>query len=361
MIRTLLTTTALALLLTGGAVAQNAATTATPAAGALGYTATDSDNLATEIIGKQVYSSAAADAEHIGDINNLVVAEDGTVQAAVIGVGGFLGIGEKNVAVPMDQLKFVTADDNTERYVLETTKEALNEAPAFEWQDDQPTDTAAATTTAPADPNAPAENTDTAAATTTAPADANAPAESTDTAAATTPAPADANAPADSTQTAAAGNTAPANANAEADETATGAVGSTDNAMAPAGGSAMDPLNREGLTEFDESQLTAEELIGTNVYGTNDEHIGTIGDLALNEDGSVDAVIIDFGGFLGIGTKPVAVAFENLNFLADPNNNRSLVLPITREQMEAAPAFNKDTYTAERDTQRVVVGANTQS
>lgn len=336
MIRTLLTTTALALLLTGGAVAQDAAApaTATPAPGALNYTATDSDNLATEIIGKQVYSSTAADAEHIGDINNLVVAEDGTIQAVVIGVGGFLGIGEKNVAVPMDQLEFATAEDNTERYVLATTKEALNEMPAFEWQDDQPTDTAAAT----------------------APADANAPADSAQTAAAT-PAPADANAPADSTQTAAA-TPAPADANANAaDETATGAVGAADSAAAPAAATQMDPLNREGLTDFDEAQLTAEELIGTNVYGTNDEHIGTIGDIALKDDGSVDAIVIDFGGFLGIGTKPVAVAFENLEFLADPNNNRSLVLPITREQMEAAPAFNKDTYTAERDTQRVVVNA----
>jgi sporulation protein YlmC with PRC-barrel domain len=123
----------------------------------------------------------------------------------------------------------------------------------------------------------------------------------------------------------------------------------------------MDPLNREGLTDFDEAQLTADELKGINVYGTNNEHIGTIGDLALNDDGTVDALIIDFGGFLGIGTKPVAVAFENLDFLADAKNNRSLVLPITRDQMEAAPAFNKDTYTAERDTQRIVVGANAQS
>lgn len=299
MIRTLLTTTALAALLTGGAMAQ--ATTATPAPGTLGaFTATDNDNLATEIIGKQVYASAAADAEHIGDINNLVVGEDGVIQAAIIGVGGFLGIGEKNVAVNMDDLEFVTAADNTERYVLETTKEALNAAPAFEWTDDQPTDTAA--TTLPAD-----------------------------------------------------------NAAAPADETATGAVSSPDNAATPAAPGAIDPLNREGLTDFDEAQLTADELKGINVYGTNDEHIGTIGDLALNEDGSVDALIIDFGGFLGIGTKPVAVAFENLDFLADPNNNRSLVLPITREQMEAAPAFDKDTYTAERDAQRIVVSANAQS
>jgi len=300
MIRTLLTTTALTALLVGGAMAQST-TTATPAPGILAgaYTATDSDNLATEIIGKQVYSSAAADAEHIGDINNLVVGNDGAVQAVVIGVGGFLGMGEKNVAVSMDQLQWVTAADNTERYVLETTKEALNTAPAFEWVDDEPMDTAA---TMPAD-----------------------------------------------------------NAMAPADDTATGAVAPADNAMAPAGGAMMDPLNRTGLNDFDETQLTAEELIGTNVYGTNDEHIGAIGDLALNEDGSVDAIIIDFGGFLGIGTKPVAVAYENLDFLADPNNNRSLVLPITRDQMDAAPAFNRDTYTAERDAQRVVIGAAAQS
>jgi sporulation protein YlmC with PRC-barrel domain len=322
MIRTLLTTTALAALLTGGAMAQ-ATTTATPAPGTLSsYSVTDSDNLATEIIGKQVYASAGADAEHIGDINNLVVGQDGTIQAAVIGVGGFLGIGEKNVAVNMDDLEFVTATDNTERYVLQTTKEALNAAPAFEWTDDQPTDTAA-TTPAPNDAMAPA------------PAG-----NATDTAATTPPA---------------------NNAAAPADQTATGAVSSADSAATPAPAGTMDPLNREGLTDFDEAQLTADELKGINVYGTNNEHIGTIGDLALNDDGTVDALIIDFGGFLGIGTKPVAVAFENLDFLADAKNNRSLVLPITRDQMEAAPAFNKDTYTAERDTQRIVVGANAQS
>ncbi len=281
MIRTLLTTTALTALLVGGAMAQSTtATTVTPSPTLNSYTITDKDNLATEIIGKQVYSSAANDAEHIGDINNLVVGDDGAVQAVVIGVGGFLGIGEKNVAVSMGDLQYVRAEDNTERYILPTTKEALNAAPTFEWTDDN---------------------------------------------------------------------------------TATGAVNTTDNAMAPAAGTRMDPLVRDGLTEFDEATLTADELKGINVYGTNNEHIGTIGDLALKDDGTVDALIIDFGGFLGIGTKPVAVAFENLDFLADPNNNRSLVLPITREQMEAAPAFNRDTYTAERDAQRVVVGANAQS
>jgi len=79
-------------------------------------------------------------------------------------------------------------------------------------------------------------------------------------------------------------------------------------------------------------------------------------DAVLKVEGErFDAIIIDFGGFLGIGTKPVAVAYENLSFLADTTNNRSLVLPITRDQMDAAPAFDRDTYVTERNTQRTVV------
>lgn len=325
MIRTLMTTTALTLMLTGGAMAQDAAatTTAMPSTDILasGYVATDSDNLASEIIGKKVYSSAAADAEHIGDVNNLVIGDDGSIDAVIIGVGGFLGIGEKHVAVSMDALQWVVAEDNSERYVLETTKEALSNAPAFEWTDDEPMDTAA-TDTMGVDP---AVNNDAA--------------MSTDTAA---------------------NATVPADNSMAADQTATGTV-ATDTAMAPADGTMMDPLDRTNMAPFDASQLTAEELIGTNVYGQNDEHIGAIGDLALNEDGTVDAVIIDFGGFLGIGTKPVAVAIDNLEFLADTDNNRSLVMPITRDQMDAAPAFDKDSYTANRDSQRIVLDAKAQS
>ena len=45
---------------------------------------TDKDNLATEIVSKQVYSSTATDAEHIGDVNNLVVGEGGaTIEDAI--------------------------------------------------------------------------------------------------------------------------------------------------------------------------------------------------------------------------------------------------------------------------------------
>ncbi|RYE85224.1 MAG: PRC-barrel domain containing protein [Hyphomicrobiales bacterium] len=165
MIRTLLTTTALTAMLVGGAMAQTATTTATPAPGAFNaYTATDSDNLATEIIGKQVYASAAADAEHIGDINNLVVNQDGSIQAVVIGVGGFLGIGEKNVAVPLDTV-MVTEVPNSDDLKLTTTETAdtLKAAPEFKTKAAQVAERNATTpvdgsTTSSTTPMAPAGN-----------------------------------------------------------------------------------------------------------------------------------------------------------------------------------------------------------
>ena len=49
-------------------------------------------------------------AENLGEINNVIINEKGDVVAAIIGVGGFLGIGEKNVGVPFDALEFRAAD-----------------------------------------------------------------------------------------------------------------------------------------------------------------------------------------------------------------------------------------------------------
>ena len=208
MIRTLLATTALAALLATGAIAQDAAPAADPAApatteapadpaaatatdaaatatpvesGAMeetdvnepwdmsaGYVAADTDNLGSRLIGQPVYSSAGDDAEEIGNIDDLVFDESGQIKAVVIGVGGFLGIGEKAVAVDFQSLEFTLAADNTERWVLPTTADALTAAPDFVWEEDEPVDgddaAAPADAMAPADPAAPAAPADPAAA-----------------------------------------------------------------------------------------------------------------------------------------------------------------------------------------------------
>ncbi len=126
---------------------------------ATGYTRVDTDNLVTRLLGMPVYSSPADDAEEIGTVNDLVFTHDGNLTAVVIGVGGFLGIGEKNVAVDFNELTFEIAADNTERWVLPTTAEALTSAPDFVWEDDAPADgmAPAGDAMAPADTMAPAE------------------------------------------------------------------------------------------------------------------------------------------------------------------------------------------------------------
>ncbi len=128
-----------------------------------GYTAADTDNLASRLIDQPVFSSAGDDAEDIGNVSDLVFNEAGQLTAVVIGVGGFLGIGEKAVAVDFKSLQFTVAADNTERWVLPTTAEALTAAPDFVWKEDEPAAPAdggamaPADTTAPADTMAPAE------------------------------------------------------------------------------------------------------------------------------------------------------------------------------------------------------------
>ena len=105
-----------------------------------GYAQIDTDRLASRIIGQPVYDGTAADANNLGNINDLVLDANGDVAAVVVGVGGFLGLGEKQVAVDYAALQWVVAADNTERFVIETTVESLTAAPDFITVDDNPVD-----------------------------------------------------------------------------------------------------------------------------------------------------------------------------------------------------------------------------
>ena len=72
--------------------------------------------------------------ETIGDINEILLTSDGSAAAAVIGVGGFLGLGEREVAVQFKSLQ-LTHDPSGDVVVqLDTTKDALKNAPVWTWQ-----------------------------------------------------------------------------------------------------------------------------------------------------------------------------------------------------------------------------------
>ena len=100
--------------LAGTAYAQTAPQSSTPAAPAAKSTTTTTSSAdkmmlkdswrASKLIGLDVHNEAN---EKLGEINELIVDKQGKINAVVIGVGGFLGMGEHDIAVTMDKLKFV--------------------------------------------------------------------------------------------------------------------------------------------------------------------------------------------------------------------------------------------------------------
>lgn len=92
---------------------------------------------ASKLIGASVLGP---DNKSIGDINELLIAEDGSVEAVVVGVGGFLGIGEKNVAIPFDALNVQREADSKEieKVSVSYSKEELENAPKFAFNEPKP-------------------------------------------------------------------------------------------------------------------------------------------------------------------------------------------------------------------------------
>ena len=85
--------------------------------------------LASKLLNESVRNKAN---ETIGDINDVVIDKSGKVAQIIVGVGGFLGLGEKDVALSFDQLSFATDNDGDLTVTTEATKESLQSAPAYE-------------------------------------------------------------------------------------------------------------------------------------------------------------------------------------------------------------------------------------
>jgi len=66
------------------------------------------------------------------------------------------------------------------------------------------------------------------------------------------------------------------------------------------------------------SQWRASKLIGVNVYNVQNEKLGDISDILLDQSGKVSGVVIGVGGFLGIGERDVLVGLDKLNFVKEP-------------------------------------------
>ena len=78
-----------------------------------------------------------------------------------------------------------------------------------------------------------------------------------------------------------------------------------------------------------------------NVYDPNDNKIGEVKDMLLDREGKVQAVIVSVGGFLGMGEKDVAVAFDAVS-PAQRENKWWLTMNASKDQLRTAPGFRFD-------------------
>jgi PRC-barrel domain len=249
---------------------------------------------ASDVIGARIYvSEAALDADayngvqegwnDIGEVNDIILGRDGTVDAVLVDIGGFLGMGERQVAVDMSALKIVQ-DDATDAddwfLVMQADRATLDAAPEY------------------AIPGADMQ-------TEAAPADKdgmeNIPAVNEALGDTTEPAP-------------------------TADGTAV--------AEAPAAGTMALP---EGYTALGRDTLTAELLTGADVRDLEDKSIAEVQDLVLTAEGQVTDVVLDVGGFIGIGARTVAIPMDRLTVAQADGGAVRIWVDMTKEELEALP------------------------
>jgi hypothetical protein len=84
--------------------------------------------------------------------------------------------------------------------------------------------------------------------------------------------------------------------------------------------------------------LTVQSVLGREVRSAADENMGRIVDIIVERSGQVRAAVIDFGGFLGVGSRKIAVDWNILRFGAGEKSDRAVV-DLTRAQVKAAPEY----------------------
>jgi PRC-barrel domain len=87
----------------------------------------------------------------------------------------------------------------------------------------------------------------------------------------------------------------------------------------------------------------AHGVLGRDVRSPTDEDMGRIVDVIVDRSGAVRAAVIDFGGFLGVGSRKIVVDWNALHFGQIANKADRISLELTKEQVMAAPEYKEDT------------------
>ena len=313
------------------------------------FQATDLQQVsADELIGTDVYS---AQDENIGSIGDVLLTQDGAVDAIVVDVGGFLGMGAHEVALGMEDIDLMTDDQGNLYAYTPYTQEQLEGSPQYdqatwtEQRDDQRMTGDMAAQMQPAEQQAQQDQDQQMAQGQQGMAGEHVVADGGTVFVQSDQQNFQLNfeirlAGQDQAQVGAA-------ADGQMDEQAQAEPGVDQETTAA--------IDRDQMQAVDAQQVRADDLIGSNVYGANEDNIGNVGDILLTEDGSFDAIIVDVGGFLGIGAREVALGLDEVQFMRDGQDSWHVYTSYTQEQLEAAPEYDEATYAEQRDQQRIGV------
>lgn len=118
-------------------------------------------------------------------------------------------------------------------------------------------------------------------------------------------------------------------------------------------GTAMDPAmqsataddaltaEREGYVPVVPGEISVDDLKAAEVFDITDERIAGVSDVLVTADGDVTDIIVDVGGFLGLGAKAVAIAYDDVElFRSEGSDGLRVHLPMTREQLEELPDYD---------------------
>jgi hypothetical protein len=88
-------------------------------------------------------------------------------------------------------------------------------------------------------------------------------------------------------------------------------------------------------TRLSPAELTESNLVGATIYCADDDKVGTISH--LHQSGAVPQAVVDVGGFLGIGSKPVLVSLNELNMMRDHTGSIHGLTSWTKDQLKQLP------------------------
>src|SRR6266487_4952079 len=86
----------------------------------------------------------------------------------------------------------------------------------------------------------------------------------------------------------------------------------------------------------------AHGILGREVRSAANEDMGRVVDVIVDREGTVRAAVIDFGGFLGVGSRKIVVDWNALHFGSVASKSDSITLELTKEQVTAAPEYKED-------------------